>query len=201
MADALLTLLLTLAPAHADLGEPPAERVARLGVLAGAIAEAAQEATCEDGRAPYCDRIFKGPAVELAAVLAATAFDECRFARNIHAGKCEPHECDAVVVGGEVRHRAVSVWQLHVTRIVPRPVWEAARGDGVEATTTAAWAAAQVLAVLRRQVVRVEGRTAWACAFSAYAGVEKCSWKGAPARARLAEGFQSRLTAMVGSSP
>lgn len=193
--EVLAPMLLSLAPAVGDRGEDPEDRWERLTVVAIAIDTAATEATCDGAEPtpeePYCVPIYPGERWELAGALTAIAVDETRLARNVHEGRCAPHECDSVIRGGVLFHRAVSPWQLHSSPLVPMAEWRAARGTSLEATTTAARAAARVLAWprFRGQSLR--------CAMSTYAGAAKCSWPGAAARAKAALAWSARIQSAV----
>jgi hypothetical protein len=193
--EVLGPMLLALSPAVGDRGEDPEDRWGRLTIVAIAIDTAASEATC-DGveptpEEPYCVPSYPGSRWELAGALTAIAVDESRLALNIHAGRCAPDECDAVIRDGVLHHRAVSLWQVHTSPLVPLAQWRAARGLSLDATTTAARAAAQVLSWPRSRGQSLR------CAMSAYAGVDKCQWPRAEERAKAARSWAARIRTAV----
>jgi len=186
-------MLLALSPAVSDREEDPEERWDRMSNVAIAIDFAASEATCDglEGTPleaePYCVPSYPGTRWELAGALTAIAIDETRLARNVHEGRCAPHECDAVIRDGALFHRAVSPWQLHVSPLVPLAEWRAARGASLDATLTAARAATRVLAWPRSRGSSLR------CSLSTYAGAPKCSWPRAPTRERMAIQWAIRI--------
>lgn len=123
-------LLREFRPWHGDV-EAPAERDARLGIIATASVIAG-----EGNR----ERIIG---------LLVQAKSETNLAAHIHRGECEGHpksfhgECDAIWIkqhGRRVRvHRARNVWQVHTA---PREdlarLWGGALGADLAATTNAA---------------------------------------------------------------
>jgi hypothetical protein len=127
-------VLRTFTPWHGDT-ETPAERDARLGVIAAAIVIAAPD-----------DR-------EMQITLANQARFETNLAAHVHRGECEQHpdswvgECDArweKVDGKRVRvFAARGLWQAHRP---PRPdvaaLWDHSLGSGLGETANAARLAA-----------------------------------------------------------
>lgn len=158
MLEYILALLLTF-PAHWDdrHTETPEARRARVEVVAQAIDEAVRATP------------WPGSKRELAALLAVTADGESGgLALRIHAGKCRPKECD--------HGRAVSLWQLHASKLVPLEEWERMGGTDLEATTLAAMAAARVYLSHRKACGDLRG------AISLYATGSTCDWSGADDR-------------------
>jgi hypothetical protein len=168
----VLTMLLALPPAHEDRNEP--NRVERLSVIADAVAQSVDRATCE-GYSP-CTPIWTGAPRDLAALVVTVGWWESRFARNVHAGKCRPYQCDAVrMPGGYVVHRARSPWQLQRTSWA-ESVWTKLEGVELVETRNAAWTATRILAEGSRRCQSVSGTVGWyACG--------RCSWSGGPRRA------------------
>lgn len=134
MFEVILSMLTALQPFHKDV-EAPEARKARMAVIATSIVQATEEATCtgafeKDG----CKPKFKGKPDELAIGLFTIAKFETRFAKHVHEDKCKPWECDA--------GQAKSLFQVHVTKTVPRDVWLKIGGTSPEATLLSARAAA-----------------------------------------------------------
>lgn len=117
MHEALLALLLGLTPYHGDT-ETPAQREARLSVVAHAIAD-----------------VTTRP--ETAVLLVTLGEQETHYAQHIHEGRCRPHECDHGL--------SVSPWQVRLGRWLPRPAWEAMRDASRHGTTMAARQAMKAL--------------------------------------------------------
>lgn len=179
-----------------DATEPPIDRAARLDRVAVAIDAAATAATCDDGALPDCRRIWPGSKRRAAATLLGIGNDESKFARHIHLGNCRPSECDPYLdEDGVLRFRAVSFWQIHAEGCISRSDWDSMRGDSIEATTVAALGALRVLAVPLSYGAPLR------CALSAYAGVRRCKWSGAPARLERIEQMEDALAAAVVASP
>jgi hypothetical protein len=134
MFEAILSMLVAMQPFHKDK-EVPEERSVRMAVIASSITQATEEATCTGTFAtPDCKPKFKGKPDELAMGLFTIAKFETRFAKHVHEDKCKPWECD---VG-----RAKGLFQVHVSKTVPRDVWEQLGGTSPEATLQSARAAA-----------------------------------------------------------
>lgn len=171
----VLAMLLSLPPAYEDREE--ANRVWRLSVIADAVAQSVDRATC-DGYED-CTPIWSGSDRELAALVVAVGWSESRFARNVHRGECRPDQCDPVrLAGGHVAHRARSLWQLQRTRWAA-PVWTKLEGTGLAETRNAAWTATRILAEGWRRCRSNAGAAGWyACG--------RCSWSGGARRAATA---------------
>jgi hypothetical protein len=134
MFTVILGMLNALRPFHMD-AEAADARNARMTVIASSIAQATEEATCtgafaKDGCVPK----FKGKPEELAMGLFTIGKFETRFAKHVHEDKCRPWECDA--------GQAKSLFQVHVTKTVPRDVWVRLGGTSQESTLQSARAAA-----------------------------------------------------------
>jgi hypothetical protein len=193
MHAAILALLLSYAPWYQDRQEPAEDRRARLGVVAEAIDDATTRATCQ-GLDP-CTPIWPGRPVELAAALARTGWFESRYARHIHEGRCGRWECDPFKLpSGRIVHRALSVWQVQPSRLVPTAEWRTIRGADYGATSRAAWAAARVLSASYRRC-QAPGRPAMLGAVSGYATGYSCRWSKAHGRVALIERDVRRLSA------
>ena len=166
LLDLILATLLALPVWKEDTQE--VDRPARLGVIAACVESAVQHATCTEGfTADDCVAIWTRPPEELAAGLVAIGTLETHFSARIHAGHCKRTEC----------HGARSPWQLEHTQLV-EPEWDHMVGTGYDATCTAAWAAAKVLARGWARCRTHEGAAAM------YATGKGCKWAGARARAR-----------------
>lgn len=154
LAEAILAALMAL-PCPAD--EPKAECAPWRKVVAEAIADVSEEASCaSEWTEPDCRPIWPGSAPELAALLAETAYHESGLRRRIAEDRCRADECDAVKsrrTGRTHPHLAHSMWQLHEAPRIPgvkapvdREVWLASIGSDPYALRTAARAAAKLLA-------------------------------------------------------
>jgi len=131
---AILVMLRALQPFHMDVESADA-RDARLEVIAWSIAQASKEMTCsEEFEKDGCVPKFKGKPEELAMGLFTIGKFEARFAKHVHEDKCRPWECD---VG-----QAKSLFQVHVTKTVPRNVWVQLGGTSKKSTLLSARAAA-----------------------------------------------------------
>ena len=164
-ASVLLVMLEALTPFHRD-HESPNQRHARMVVISNSIARATEEAKTS----------FKGQPEELAMGLFTIGKFEARFALHVHADLCKPWECD---VG-----KAKSLFQVHVSKTVPREVWATLGGTSQEATDRSAMAAASMWA------------RAWRCgtperAFAGYMS-SHCGLKLSGARERAID-YQANL--------
>lgn len=105
---------------------------------------------------------------QLAALLIMTGYEETRFARHIHEGKCGQHpkspknECDS--------GRAGTPWQIQHGSWLPKEKWEEMIGVDLGSTEKAAKYAAGLLERGRRYCGSVEG------AISLYATGHRCGW-------------------------
>jgi hypothetical protein len=162
MHEALLALLLTLAPWHGDI-ETDVARQARLSTIATSIAEASLNPR------------WKGSSEDLAIILVMTAHRESHLALHIHQGRCGQHpksrkgECD----GG----KAGTLWQIQFGAWFPKKHWEKLIGTSPAATTAAAKKAADIMALGRNYCRSTEG------AIALYAK-GSCKWRGSKARYR-----------------
>jgi hypothetical protein len=138
-----------------------------MSTIGRAVVEVVMRARCAGAYAvpayavPACKPIWFGGEKELAALLITKGWWESRFAKNVHEGKCDSNECDAVKLrDGGVVHRARSPWQLQRTAYSD-PEWPTMVGTSFEATRDAAWAAAKVLAEGQRRCKSARGALSW----------------------------------------
>jgi len=182
-------------PAHHLDREDPGARQARLQVIADAVAEASQRATCSDVyRTADCRPLWPLPALDLGVLLISQAYSESRMAKNVHDGNCRSYECDPIrnVQTGLVLHRARSLWQIH--RILPvESEWYAMQGSDLPSTTMAAWAAAKLLSRGYRGCGSVSG------AIARYAGLGGCQWSETEPRMRLFSALRKRALKFASS--
>jgi len=179
---ALVALLVSL-PAYYQDKETSAERAARMQVVAVAIADAAQTATCS-GRyeATSCKAIWPGSDQELALLLVTKGWWESRFAKHVQAGQCGPRECDAYRDrAGKIVHRSASYWQVQASSLLPPAQWRKTVGLDLAATRRAAWAAARIASGARGRCTAIGGSWEYGT-ISAYASGYTCAWRGAPRR-------------------
>lgn len=188
----ILLTLLSKEPYSKDT-ETWQQREDRMEIVASAIIEATDNATCYGKEEEPCEVLWPGSREELAFLLVATAHHESNFAQHIHEGACrtEQGECDASRMqefpGGPVKHyaRSLSIWQIQKFDIPPQD-WDKIRA-GVQGTSAAAWHAARRLSSGYRACKSLEG------AISRYATGKSCEWKGAAGRVKT-------LRAMMTSS-
>ena len=138
-ASKLLLIILSIVPAKYDvLYELPEERRSRMETISLAIEDAANHATCsEEYKIPECKRIWGGSKELLALYILSLAKSESELSRKIHENNCK-YECDWYYSrSGELKHRAISPWQLHKSRFVPD--WEDLGSIEYEPTRKAAW--------------------------------------------------------------
>jgi hypothetical protein len=177
--DFILLVLLSFQPFQGDT-ETFEARTQRMSVVAHAIENAANKATCYEQPAG-CKRIWSGSRRELAVALAALLRFESNGAQRIHEGKCKAHECDSVRVYDPKTNtwgpmaRSLSLWQLKKFEI-PDEDWAVI--PTIEGTDVAAWHAARRLAGHRN---RCGGTLAGG--LGGYATGGSCSWPGAAQRA------------------
>jgi len=190
LLKALLFVAMMLQPWYKDQKtETHEQRVDRYTVISSSIVKAADSATCTGSyqNNPYCSPIWKGKREELGFLLLTQAYMESRFARNVHAGNCEKHQCDAYKdKTGKILHRSASIWQVQSTGkggLIPRSEWVALQGLDQQSTDGAAWAATKVLSSAYRQCRTIPG------AISLYAGIPRCDWP----RASYRNSFYERL--------
>jgi hypothetical protein len=175
-------------PVHHLEHEDTDARQARLQVIAAAVTDAAEQATCSSSyRSAACSNLWPGPALDLGVLLITQAYEESRLAKNVHEGKCRPYECDPIRIGrsGEIKHRARSLWQIHRIGQVEEE-WEHMVGTDFTSTRAAAWAAAKVLSRGYRACGSFSG------AISQYAGVGTCHWSEAKRRGKLVVQLRAR---------
>jgi hypothetical protein len=185
LLKALLFIALSLQPWYKDAKtEDPADRAARYAVISHAVNYAVDETTCTGSQKhnPYCKRVWRGTREQLAFLLLTQAYFESRFARNVHAGKCEPYQCDAYKdKDGKVRHRSTSIWQIQASNMVPLSEWKRLAGLDQASTNRAALTAAKIISVGYSRCRTIPG------AISIYAGIPRCDWPGAKYRTAFYE--------------
>lgn len=176
-----LYLLMMGLPAHYGDPEEPDARSTRLRVIAEAVADVAEQATCSAAyKKESCVPLWPGASLDLGVLLVTQAYEESRLAKNVHEGQCRAYECDPIRVGfsGEIRHRARSLWQIHHIRPV-EDEWDHMVGADYESTRFAAWAATKILSRGYRNCGTLSG------AISQYAGVGTCGWSQSKKRGKL----------------
>lgn len=188
LRETLFVILLGL-PAHRTDNEEPGARQERIHIIADAIVDASQRATCADAYASSdCVPVWPLSTIELSALLVAQAYSESRLAKNVHEGKCRAWECDPTrsAYTGQVRHRARSLWQIHRSSPVESE-WEHMLGADLASTKAAAWAAAKLLSRGYRACGNIGG------AISRYAGIDGCQWSEADKRSRFYAAVRERV--------
>lgn len=199
--EAALTAVAVTFPTP-DRGEPPEQRIERLGLVSHSVVQAAERATCHgvwmDIDAP-CRRIWPGHRVSLAALLWGLGYLESGYAEWVHDGRCrlELGECDAErdPGTGALVATAVSPWQLKRT-LHSVDAWEELVGKGEWSTFQAAWTAARVVSASRRMCEwwMPAARSDWMTAtIAAYATGNACQWPRAGKRARFVARVEARL--------
>ena len=172
MTTAQLLLLLLGFQAYSGDTESPTEREARMTLIADAITDASEHATCTGAYVTdtECKVQWTAGVKELQALLTVIGYRETRFSQHVHEGKCKANtgECD----GGKAR----SPWQLHMTGFTPRDTWQKINEATKESTDLAAWSAAQILSYSYQHCRSIEG------AISLYATGSNCTWSGAKYR-------------------
>jgi hypothetical protein len=176
MFDYILLLLLSLSPAYVD-NESWEERTARMTVIAKAIDNAGDWATCSGKYVATEERSCKvqwsGTKKQLALFLVTKGWWESRFAKNVHEGKCKPYECDPHKdKKGNITHRARTSWQMQFTSFVRDNEWKEMVGVDQRATNIAAYVAARILSRARDRCKTDYGT------MSGYAGNMGCTWEG-----------------------
>lgn len=143
------------------------QRLERLETTANAIVDAGKDW-------PWNKR-------EHAALLGTIIWFESRLSYHVHAGLVRG-DCKDFLVQSSCR--AISIFQMQQTELVPKDVWTTLAGVDYEATYTAATYATKVLVRARKMCARQKPE--WlAPTFSAYATGGKCEWNQAPQRARF----------------
>lgn len=176
----VLVLLMLGLPAHHRDDEAPEARRARLATIATSVIDAAARATCRDHpEDDACVRHWPGSEQDLTVLLVTQAYQESRFALNVHEGRCRSYECDPYrdPRTGKIVHRARSLWQLQLSSLTADE-WDEVEGTSLEATRAAAFAASKLLGRGLRSCRTVIG------AISRYCGVASCTWSGAGPRHR-----------------
>lgn len=175
-------------PSHYLEKEEPDARSARLHVIADAVTDAAEQATCSAAyETESCVRLWPGATLDIGVLLVTQAYEESRLAKNVHEGRCRAYECDPIRVGnsGEIKHRARSLWQIHHVGPIEEE-WDHMVGTDYASTRAAAWAATKLLSRGYRACGNFSG------AISQYAGVGSCHWSTAKRRGRLVNDLRER---------
>lgn len=90
--------------------------------LALGIEYASNQVTCY--RIPDCSRVFTwGDRFDMAGMELTQAEYESHLRYRIQVGECGPHECDPKHSGGEIVHKARSLWQMHRLASVTDEQW------------------------------------------------------------------------------
>ncbi len=188
--ETLLLLLLGLPQHHLDV-ESAEARKARLQTIGRAVADAAEQATCDGAHtSTTCTKVWPGSSIDLGVLLITLAWEESRLARNVHEGKCRAYECDPIRDSktGQLIHRARSLWQIH--RVGPvLEEWDELVGCDYVNTRAAAWAATKLLSRGFRACKTIQG------AMAQYAGVGSCRWEGVRPRHALFRRLRERARA------
>lgn len=180
LSQLIFTLAMIQRPFYGDTESFP-EREARMTIVAEAIVDASDRATCQGSyKKDDCQRVWPGARKDLAVLLLAKAVHETNLAQRIHDGECrvEKGECDSArmqLPDGTVRRvpQSVSLWQMKKYGITDEE-WAAIQTrDG---TAVAAWHAARKLSSGMRQCGDVRG------AISSYATGYGCTWSSAEPR-------------------
>jgi hypothetical protein len=186
----LFAILLTLPQYENDSNiETPSQHQDRLETFSNAIAQASHESVCENNNnAAYC---WHGSELELSMLLISKAWHETRFSQHIHAGKCNPGECDTVwktlinpKTHAQIRYaayyKARSNWQIHRNyTYVSQEEWHNMPGTSLLSTKTSAIVAARMLGFSFDRCKTISG------AISLYATGKSCKWSGARNRVWL----------------
>jgi len=195
----LTVLLLSLTPFHKDAKhENPEERAERMSIIARAIDDAADRATCAGEYATEgCAKIWPHSKKHLATMLVTLGYWESRFALHVQQGKCGPTECDAVKLrDGTIYHRARSYWQIQATGLVARNDWSGMIGTDLIPTARASWTAAKVVSAAARRCAK--RAPSWEMgAISGYAGGIGCTWRKAGPRVRFKHMLDGKLAKLL----
>lgn len=172
--ELVLAMLLMLPPAYVDRDEEG--RQERMGVIADAVSQATERASCsgEYASEKKCVAIWHGEPKQLAALLVTKGWHESRFAKNVHEGRCKKDECDPKMWRGVLVHAARSPWQFQRTSYAS-DLWKHTKGAGLGATRNAAFVAARILSEGKKRCRSNYGALA-------FYGIQQCQWKGARRR-------------------
>ncbi len=178
-------MLLSLEPSYGDKESWDA-RTERMTVIAKAIDDASSKATCSDVYAiASCQKTWKGSKKDLAILLVTKGYWESRFAKNVHEGKCGAKECDAILVNGNIKHKARSPWQIQRTLLVSKDEYSQMNSSTNESTTMSANIATRYLVVGMNTCHTIKG------AIAQYGGAG-CNWSGADHRYAFFKSLSSR---------
>lgn len=182
----LTMVLLSMEPSHGDR-EPWDTRAQRMEIVAKSIDSAAAQATCSaEFASATCKPTWPGSKRELSLLLVTKGYWESRFAKNVHEGKCQPYECDATTINGNIIHRARSPWQIQRTLLVSKEEYAKMTSNSLESTTMAALVATRYLAVGMAKCHTIPG------AIAVYGGVANCNWSGAAGRYKFFKDISAR---------
>jgi hypothetical protein len=181
----LLFIAMSLQPWYEDQkAETHEQRGDRYATIAQGVTQTVEEVTCTGSQKTNknCTPTWRGNPERLGYVLLTLAYQESKFARNVHAGNCGRYQCDAYKdKNGKIRHRATSLWQIQSSGLVPPKEWKMLSGLDQQSTTMAAKAAYRIFVSGYRQCGSITG------GISRYAGVSRCDWPRAEFRAHFAE--------------
>lgn len=211
MKEALFAAALTFHPWHGDV-EEPAARQERLEVIAQAIDEAVQVATCQspppsrEGGSTQAPRVDEGPRAKEDAnakragtdrkpctrmwsgdprVLGFLLLAQAYFETHL-ARHVHEGKCRAHI--GECDSgRAISLWQLQAGPHLPKAEWETLGGSDLGATRLAALEATRALSRGANYCGTLRG------AIGLYATGQTCNWKPAVRREAFVRGLLARF--------
>jgi hypothetical protein len=186
----IFAILLTLPQYENDINvETQQQHQDRLETFSYAIAEASHESVCENNNnAKFC---WTKTELELSMLLVSKAWHETKFSQHVHAGKCNPGECDTVwktwtspktqqQVKYAAYYKARSNWQIHRnSTYVSQEEWKNMSGTSLLSTKTSAIVAARMLGFTYDRCKTLTG------AISLYATGKSCKWSGAQNRVWL----------------
>ena len=169
----VLSVLLTFPPYYLDK-ETKTERSDRMETIAMAVVSVADQATCQEDfkstKEKKCTKFWHGSRDSLIALLLTQGFNESRFSKNVHEGKCKKYECDPYKDrNGEIVHRARTSWQIQ-QHLHSEKYWDSMVGVTYQPTRIAAGVAATILFNSYSKCKGVKG------AIAMYATGQHCSW-------------------------
>ncbi len=182
MIETILAILLSFAPHHSD-AETPAERRARMTLVAVAVDFVADDAVCEGSALRKdCRPWWPGKKRELVAAILTIGWFESRYAERIHSGK---------KLGDA--GKAIGIWQVQANRHIRGAAWRAMGGTDYTSTVQAAYWATRIFSQAYRRCAN-RGKRGVQQAFSMYATGYSCEvFKQAPKRYRFYQGVKRKL--------
>jgi hypothetical protein len=187
----ITAILMSLQPAYGD-NESWEERTERMQIVAQAIDDASSRATCsEEYNTPDCKKTWQKDKKSLAILLVATGYGESHFAKNVHEGNCDEHECDAHKVKGVVYHRARSPWQIQRTGMVTATEYKQMNSATFASTKISANVAVRYLTSGMASCNTIHG------ALALYNGVRNCNWRGSKGRANFYENLMKKTVSQL----